>query len=121
MQALESMVSDGSRSHAFLTKLNKGNKMTLSTKAAINSNIKVLHLVILGQREMFGLEEIMELKSLRQKTVECITLKANCYYISLHNFIRCINEFKFSQAVIEEQIVKYQHYCDRMAETHEFL
>ena len=65
MQSLESMVSDGSRSHAFLKKLNEGNKMTLSTKAAINSNIKVLHLVILGNKEMFGLEEIMEINPLR--------------------------------------------------------
>ena len=56
--------------------------MTMDTKKAINSNIKILHLVILGLREMFGLEDVMSLGAVRKKTVECISLKASCYYIS---------------------------------------
>ena len=56
------MVPNGSRSHSFLKKLNQeeGN-MQFGAKSSINSNIKTLHLVILGVCEMFGLEEIMAL------------------------------------------------------------
>ena len=61
----------------------------------------------------------MENHKLRTKTIEC-TSEGKCYYLSKESFIHCVNLFKFSQNVIEEQIFKHRLYCDRMVQTHEF-
>ena len=53
------------------------------------------------------------------KTIECIS-DGKCYYLSKEYFIHCVNLFKFSQNVIEEQIFKHHLYCNRMMQTHEF-
>ena len=54
-------------------------------------SVKTLHLVILGQNELFGLEEIVEDNRLRTKTIECLSKKAKCLYISKEFFIHCVN------------------------------
>ena len=69
--------------------------------------------MILGVNELFGLEEIMENQKYRMKTVECIS-DGKCYYLSKEYFIHCVNLFKFSQNVIEEQIFKHQMYTNRL-------
>ena len=75
----------------------------------------------MGMNECFGLEEVVEDRSKRVKTVVCKSMTGQCYYISKEYFIHCVNQFKFSQQVIEEQIVKHQVYCNRMKQTHTFL
>lgn len=41
----------GSRSNAMLKKLNQRSNLSMQAQEAINSNIKILHLVILGKNE----------------------------------------------------------------------
>ena len=88
--------------------------------ALVGKSIKTLHLVILGNNELFGLEEIVLDQSLRGKTVTCISEPAKCYFITKENFIHCVNQFRFSQNILEEQIIKHKLYNNRMIETHEF-
>ena len=87
----------------------------------IGRSVKTLRLVILGQNELFGLDEIIEDKKTRTVTVECSSKHGKCYFITRENFIHCVNLFKFQQQVIEEKIVKYELYCNRMIQTHEFM
>ena len=103
------------RSQIMLQKISSG-----ATKTDGRESVTILRLVILGQNELFGLEEIMENLNFRSKTVECISTRGTCYYLSKEYFIHCVNQFKFSQQVIQEQIVKHQLYIDRMSQTHEF-
>ena len=74
----------------------------------------------MGNNELFGLEEIVLDQSLRGKTVTCISEPAKCYFITKENFIHCVNQFRFSQNILEEQIIKHKLYNNRMIETHEF-
>ena len=86
----------------------------------IGRNLTKLRLNILGRNELFGLEEILAHKTQRQRTVECTSMQGECFYITSEHFIHCVNQFKFSQQVVEEQIIKHQLYFERMQQTHEF-
>ena len=57
----------------------------------IRSNIQKIHLVILGKNEHFGLEEVMEIKEKRVRTVVCHSLNASAFYISKEQFIHVVN------------------------------
>lgn len=63
---------------------------------------KTLPLVILGKNEIFGLEEIVEDCQQRQKTVTCLSKHGKCYFIDKSEFVQSVNQFRYSQAVIEE-------------------
>ena len=68
----------------------------------ISRNIKKVSIVILGKNEHFGLEEVMEIKERRTRTAQCHSLHASAFYISKEQFIHVVNQFKFSNAVIQE-------------------
>lgn len=52
--------------------------------------------------------------------MQCKSTTGVCYYLSKEFFIHCVNQFKFPDRVVEEQVLMHQIYCDRMAQTHEF-
>lgn len=69
---------------------------------------------------MFGLEDILNARKYRTMTVECQSMNGVCHFITKESFIHCVNQFKFSQSVIEEQIVRHQRYIDRFSATYVF-
>ena len=84
------------------------------------NGVKTLHLVILGQNELFGLEEIVEERMLRMRTVECVSTRGKCYFLPHEHFADVVNRFKFHQQVCDEHILRYEIYNARLMQTHEF-
>lgn len=102
-----------SRSSMMLYKIRKNGSLDNEPK-------RTVRLVIFGSNEMFGLDEIIEQKKKRDKTVECISLHGTCHFLSKEYFIHCANQFKFSDQVLQEQLVKHQMYCRRLEQTYAF-
>ena len=111
-----------SRSRILLSKIDGDvtNVKALDTTKGIGRTSKTLHLLILGKNELFGLDEIAQDQQSRMRTVTCISKTGKCYFIEKSDFVRCANRFKFTQAVINEQMVKNKLYDRRMEQTHEF-
>ena len=105
-----------SRSKILLSKIDG----EVTSVKALGRTSKTLHLLILGKNELFGLDEIAQDQQLRMRTVTCISKTGKCYFIEKSDFVRCANRFKFTQAVINEQMVKNKLYDRRMEQTHEF-
>ena len=78
-------------------------------------------LYILGQHEIFGLDEIIDNTNFRKTSVVCESTKAMAFFITEENFIDCVNTFRFSDKILNEQIMKHQHYNDRLEETISFM
>ena len=57
---------------------------------------------------------------MRRTSVVCTSTEASCLFISQENFIDCVNQFKFSDKVLQEQIIKHQLYTDRIQQTKAF-
>ena len=73
----------------------------------LHNNVGVSRLVILGKFELFGLEDVLNSRKHRTMTIKCVSMEAECQYITKESFIHCVNQFKFSQSVIEEQIIRH--------------
>ena len=80
----------------------------------IQSTQKVVRLYIAGKNELFGLEEIIENSQYRKMTVTCMTTTASVYFITQENFIDVVNQFKFSDHILYEQIIKHKLYSERI-------
>ena len=50
----------------------------------------------------------------------CNSTVGEAYFISAENFIDCVNSFKFSDKILQEQILRHQHYLLRVKETKNF-
>jgi len=50
-----------------------------------------MKLCLLGQYEIFGLDEIADNFSYRKTTVRCITNDSLAYFIKKDDFINCVN------------------------------
>ena len=97
-----------------LQKLSGGNSLVQSSSLdEVKKNLGKSRIVILGKFEVFGMEDIINVRKYRTTTVECLSMEGVCHFITKENFIHCVNQYKFSQSVIEEQIVKHQRYMDR--------
>ena len=85
------------RSQALLKKIDGGAVGIPGAPVRLENgrSVKVLRLVILGQNELFGLDEILEDRKVRAVTIECSSKAGKCYFISRENFIHCVNLFKF--------------------------
>ncbi len=57
---------------------------------------------ILGQHEIFGLEEMIAPFSGRQQSVYCHSSVGDCYFIGREQFVSGVNRYGFSEAVLEE-------------------
>ena len=53
-------------------------------------------------------------------TVQCTSATASAYFLSQENFVDCVNQFKFSDQVLQEQVLKHQFYSDRIQQTQVF-
>jgi len=95
----------------------RGEQFTSGSVKICGKSVKTLRLVILSKNELIGLEEIIEDRTVRTKTVKCVSQAGMCYFITKEDFIHCVNLFRFSQAVIEEQILKHQLISNRIFET----
>ena len=73
-----------------------------------------MHLYIAGKNEIFGMKEIIENAKYRKKTVKCVTTTGSCYFISSEHFIDCVNQHKFSDHVLYEQLIKHKLYSNRI-------
>ena len=104
-----------SRSQAMLQKLHVENVLP-----ARRTTQKVVRLYIAGENELFGLEEIIEDTALRKVSVMCTSTHASAYFISAENFIDCVNQYKFSDQILYEQLLKHKLYADRILQTQVF-
>ena len=86
----------------------------------LQTSARVVRLCIAGKNELFGIEEIIENAKFRMKTVKCMSSKGSTYFISQENFIDCVNQYKFSDHILYEQIIKHKFYTDRIQETQVF-
>ena len=60
------------------------------------------------------MEEILKDKNLRTQTVTCLSKVGKCYFLEKGDFVHCVNRYRFSQAVLEEEIVKSELFSNRM-------
>ena len=73
-----------------------------------------VHLSILTQNDVFGMDEILQNVNYRQQSVQCISRTGQCYFLSKDNFFHCVNQFKFHNSVVQERMIKHNTYCDRV-------
>jgi CRP-like cAMP-binding protein len=97
-----------------VSKMNNESEMAQIRVMAKTQRIQRLSLYLVGLNEIFGLEEIVENSPFRSTSVVCTSTHGTCWFISSENFIDCVNQFKFSDKVLQEQIVKHQLYTDRI-------
>lgn len=68
--------------------------------------------------DMFGMDEVFEDKKRRTQTIECISNKGQCYYLSVKDFMDLLSEHKFRGPVLKERLIKNENLCARMKQTH---
>ena len=77
-------------------------------------------MAIKGAHEIIGLEELVQSLDTRLTTVQCISQEATVYFITKESFIDCVNTYKFSDSVLNEQIFMHGRNCDRITKTFSF-
>ena len=83
-----------------------GNSVSgMLTKEAANKFVRsnrgrTIQLYLLGKNEIFGMEEIVQILPLRNFTIKCASMKGICYKITKDAFQDCVNQFRFSDAVV---------------------
>ena len=83
----------------------------------MNQSTRDVHssrLYLLGKHELFGMEEIIDNSDFRKTTVICTSTDASLYFIMKEHFIDCVNLYKFSEKVLQEQALKHQLYIKRI-------
>ena len=58
--------------------------------------------MLLGQYEIFGMEEIIDDIDIRRNTVRCASFEATAFFIKKDHFIDAVNNFKFNDLVLNE-------------------
>ena len=86
-----------------------------------NARTVPIKLYLLGKNEIFGMEEIVDMSALRAFTVTCASTVATCYVLTKEHFQDCVNQFRFSDCVIEELMLKHRLFKERVMQTHVFL
>jgi hypothetical protein len=71
-------------------------------------------LYIVGKHELVGLEELVDNSVSRQVSAVCHSTQMQCYWLSKNHFIDHINQYKISDHVLQEQVLKHHHYLKRM-------
>lgn len=66
-----------------------------------------MQLYLLGMYEIFGMEEIVDMQSLRAFTVVCSSTTGTCYTMPKDHFQDIVNQFHFSDSVIDELLIKH--------------
>jgi hypothetical protein len=77
-------------------------------------------MAIKGLNEVIGLDEIVNHFDFRVTTVQCISQDASVYFIKREHFVDCVNMYKFSDNVLNEQIFLHGRNCDRISKTISF-
>lgn len=62
--------------------------------------VSLLRLIMLGKHELFGLDDMMELRQKRTTTVACTSTTAKCLFLSKDDFEEYVRNFKFQNEVI---------------------
>ena len=86
----------------------------------IEKQISRLRLSILTFPGMFGIDEIIQKKPKREKTVECVSREGECLFLSTQDFFHVINTFKFRKLVVDESMQRDRSYNLRMTQTQDF-
>ena len=81
---------------------------------------KELRLYVLSQFEVVGLEEIIDNSLIRKSTATCVSQHGQCYFMAVDQFCDFVNQNKFSQQILQEQICKHVHTQERIRQTHQF-
>jgi hypothetical protein len=80
-----------------------------------------LSLFIVGKHEVIGLEEIIQQSKKRRLSVTVSSSTATLYFMNTENFIDCVNQYKFSKAVLEEELLRHSRYLLRVNQTKNLL
>lgn len=73
-----------------------------------------LSLFLVGQHEVIGLEEIVQQSKFRRLNVTVRSTTANAYFMKTEDFIDCVNQYKFSSLVLEEELFRHKRYLQRV-------
>ena len=93
---------------------------SLQREPELRLPLKELRLYVVSQFEVVGLEEIIDNSMLRKSTATCVSQQGWCHFIAIDQFCDFVNQNKFSQQILQEQICKHVHTQERIRQTHQF-
>mmetsp|Transcript_21276 Transcript_21276/g.20423 ORF Transcript_21276/g.20423 Transcript_21276/m.20423 type:complete len:81 (+) Transcript_21276:93-335(+) len=76
--------------------------------------------MLLGMNELFGLDEIVDTHPSRYHTVRCSVNNSTVMFIRRDDFVNCVNQYKFSEKLLQEKLLKSVVYSKRLTETQTF-
>ena len=85
------------------------------------TRLKTVHICILGEWEVMGLEEVSSGEATRRFTVTCKSLTASTFFMKREDFVKSVNLYKFSDQILNERFLKQQILNKRLDETETFL